>query len=392
MDSMRIIQKYIITVVCCLALLPAMAQYKVTIIVDSLPDTLNTGNLFFTGSVNGWDPKNEKYILRKEGKSYSIRLSGIQSGTYEYKFTRGSWETVEVGTGGEYIGNRHFSIHSDTIVYCRIDGWKDGFPGMQKHHTASPRVLIPDTVFTIPALNRSRKISVYIPENYQDSKARYPVIYMLDGQNLFDDWSAFNAEWGVDEAADSLIKKGKPAAIIVGIDNGPQRTTEYSPYPFDTVTKTEADSFLSFIIHTIKPYIDSHLRTASSKIHTTIAGSSLGGLFSYYALLTHPDVFGNAGLFSPSFHINMPALKSLTVAQAGKAEGKVFFYIGEPEGGTYVENLKEIADELGTHSRAVIYRLIDPLGKHDEAAWRKWFPEFYTWILSDGLNTPVTRN
>ena len=222
-------------------------------------------------------------------------------------------------------------------------------------------------------------------------------MYLQDGQNLFDERAtAFGNEWGVDECLDSLIAKGKPACIVVGIDNGGEkRMNEYSPYEFSLNNGSssstfipEGNEYLVFLTKTLKPFIDKKYRTLSAKENTIIAGSSMGGLLAYYAALKYPDVFGKAGVFSPSFWI-APQVKELTDSVGRKIDSKFFFYIGELEGETHVNNMNAIAEKLGGNSNAMIYSVIDAAGKHNETAWRKWFADFYVWMMADGYNNVI---
>ena len=119
-----------------------------------------------------------------------------------------------------------------------------------------------------------------------------------------------------------------------------------------------------------------------------IAGSSMGGLISFYALLKHPGVFGKAGVFSPAFW-TAPAITSLTDSLAAKVNGKFFFYMGQKEGDAYVKDMEKVQEILGEKSTALIYSVKDPTGAHNEKAWRKWFLEFYTWMMADGFNTVI---
>ena len=216
---------------------------------------------------------------------------------------------------------------------------------------------------------------------------------MHDGQNIFDEYFAPFGEWGVDECLDSLIAGGKPGCIVVAIENGSMdRMSEYNPYQFilkqDSSTITfppKADDYLTDIIETVKPFIDKKFRTLSSKENTIITGSSMGGLISYYAAVKHADVFGKAGIFSPAFW-TASGIDSLTDAISENMKGKYFFYMGGQEGGTYVDDMKRICEKVGKNSSALIYSVIDPEAEHNEKAWRKWFAEFYKWIMADGYN------
>lgn len=351
-----------------------------------------TDSIFVAGNFNGWNPADTNYRLRKHDDLFILDIKNLSAGNYQFKTTRGSWDLVEVDANGKDVSNREINLVSDSVYRYSVSAWKSDFAAIPKVHTASPQVSLLDSTFFSPQLYRNKRIWIYLPEGYDKAKnkKRYPVMYMQDGQNLFDEQLSGFGEWGVDECIDSLVRNGKPPCIVVGIEAGPKRINEYKPYEDAEYGAGEGDLYIDFLVNTLKPYIDKHYRTLKSKEHTYIAGSSLGGLISYYAILKRPDVFGNAGVFSPSFWI-APQLSSLTDSIGDKVSGKVFFYMGEKEGREsgwerFLNDTKDMAEELATHSHAVIYTLIDPEGSHNEKAWRKWFAEYYTWIMSDGFN------
>ena len=361
------------------------AQYNLHIEIKSSPSTHIGDTVFIAGNFNNWDPVNEKYRLAKKDDIVSVDIAGLQKDIYRFKFTRGNWGKVEAAADGKYIEDRIIELRSDTTVEYSIAGWKDDFPETTKQHTASSNVRVLDTAFFMPQLYRTRKIWIYLPSGYTTGKKKYPVLYMHDGQNLFDDYTSGNGEWGVDECLDSLITKGKPGCIVVGIDNGTKRMNEYNPYDYETFGKGEGEEYVIFLTKTLKPFIDRHYRTLSSKENTIIAGSSLGGLISYYAMLRYPDVFGKAGIFSPAFWI-APKINALTDSLADRLKGQFFFYAGESEDSTMIPNMKNITDKLGENSNTLIYFVTDPEGRHNESAWRKWFEEFYLWIIGNGFS------
>jgi len=163
--------------------------------------------------------------------------------------------------------------------------------------TASKNV----STFTIeaPQLHTSKKIWIYLPENYSKNiQKKYSVIYMHDAQNLFDAKTSFSGEWNIDEKLDSL----KAPVIVVGIEHGNEkRIDELTPFKNEKYGGGNADNYLEFIVKTLKPHIDKNYRTKTKPKNTILFGSSLGGLVSYYGALKYPDVFGKAGVFSPSF-------------------------------------------------------------------------------------------
>jgi metallo-beta-lactamase class B len=389
-------KKFLLAILIQLISIVAFTQYTVNIIV-SAPDN-KPDYIFAAGSFNGWDPAAIDFQLTKNAKGqYQIQISNAPSGDYEFKFTKGSWATVECKKEGRDIGNRSVTIQSDTTLEYTVEAWKDEFAGAEIKHTACSHVKIIDTAFAIPQLNRTRRIWIYLPEGYATSKTHYPVLYLQDGQNVFDAATSFAGEWGVDETLDSLIAKGTRACIVVGIDNGGEkRMNEYSP--FDTELRTgkdtkqflkgEGDAYVDFMVNTLKPFIDENYRTRKEKESTMIAGSSMGGLISYYALVKYPNVFGEAGVFSPSFWI-VPDLDKLMEESVHKLNAKIFFYAGEQEDETMVKLMDSVADRVGVSTPSIIYKVVDPEGKHNEPTWRRWFPEFYQWIIGEGYDGKI---
>jgi len=155
-------------------------------------------------------------------------------------------------------------------------------------------------LITIPNFSSSyvdsRDIFVWLPPSYhRQQDKRYPVIYMHDGQNLFDPKSSYSGvDWGVDERMTDLIASGTiHEAIVVGIANTPKRIPEYIP-----LVDTLADQYLKFIVKEVKPYIDAQYRSAPNKKNTFIMGSSAGGLISMYGIALYPNIFGGAACVS----------------------------------------------------------------------------------------------
>lgn len=365
------------------------AQHTVVFKIKKYPPLHRGDKIFIAGNFNNWKPDSNAYRFELNWDNVPELSIQLPAGQYEYKCTRGNWERVECLDGGKDITNRSLTIQSDTTIEIYIDSWKDDFAIAPKQHTANKQVHIIDTAFFIPQLNRTRRIWIYLPEDYSKSKKHYPVMYMHDGQNLFDSYTSAFGEWNVDECLDSLISDGRPACIVVGIDNGEKtRVNEYNPYDLEKFGKGEGDAYLDFLVQTLKPNIDKNYRTLPSKENTLIAGSSMGGLISYYAMLKKSDVFGKAGIFSAAFW-TAPAIKSFTDSIAGKINGKFFFYMGGMEGSSYINDMQEVQEILGERSSSMIYSIIDPESSHNEQAWRKWFGEFYKWIMADGFNYVV---
>ena len=244
--------------------------------------------------------------------------------------------------------------------------------------SASGNVIIIDTAFGIPQLQRSRKIWIYLPAGYSTSKKKYPVLYMHDGQNVFDSATSYAGEWGVDEFLDSVKLK---ESIVVAIDNGlNKRMNEYNPYDSERFGKGEGGFYVDFLVKTLKPYIEKKYRTKKCRKSRFIAGSSMGGLISLYAVLKYPRVFGGAGIFSPAFWV-APKIYDDIQSRGKKVKGKLYFCAGKQEGETMVPYMLKAFEALTSVYRSKISTVIRDEGKHNEATWRKEFPLFYEWLL-----------
>jgi predicted alpha/beta superfamily hydrolase len=352
--------------------------------IKSLPqNNPSSSAIYIAGSFNGWNPQNEQYRFQKDEKgNYFLNLK-LNTSSYEYKITRGGWDKVECNKNGAAIANRSLEVSADITVELSVEEWQDNFKAKPKISTATRHVYIADTAFWIPQLKRPRRIIVYLPDDYQ--KRRYPVLYMHDGQNLFDDSTSFAGEWGVDEYLDS-VKMRK--CIVIGIDNlSSKRLNEYCPYDFTldpkrpNANKGEGRDYVDFIVNTLKPYIDKKYRTLKNKEHTFIAGGSMGGLISLYAVLRYPKVFGGAGIFSPSVWICKTQLLNLIDSVGSKVKSNLYFYCGKKESESMVPDMLRVFEEMQSVSKTRMTTLIRDDGKHNEPTWRKEFPLFYEWLL-----------
>ena len=360
----------------------ASAQYTVRLIITDVA-TRKNDDIYVSGNFNNWNPKDENYKLKPFGGTRkSVVLKDMATGTYAFKFTRGEWNKVETTSDGRDISDRVLEVNTDVSFDFTIPGWKDDYPETPKRYTASPQVRIMDTAFNMPQLNRKRRIWIYLPKGYAASTKIYPVLYMNDGQNLFNEQAAAFGEWGVDECMDTLQNKLNKECIIIGIDHGgDKRMTEYNPYDNEKYGKGEGKQYVDFLANTLKPYIDSKYRTKKAPENTFIAGSSMGGLISLYAVMQYPAVFGGAGVFSPSLFLT-PSIYSDADIFSTQSMPKFYLYAGGKESATMVSDMKRMGDILEKKQRYSIRRVVSPLGQHNEASWRQEFAEFYKWIIN----------
>ena len=251
--------------------------------------------------------------------------------------------------------------------------------------TAGPGVHVLSPPFAIPALGRERTVRLYLPPSYEAATdRRYPVIYMHDGQNLFDDATSYAGEWGVDETLDRLARTRGFEAIVVGIDNGGEaRLRELSPWTNPNYGDAQGAQYLAFVVDTLKPWIDARYRTRPGRADTAIAGSSMGGLISQAALLRYPQVFGKAAIFSPSYGYS-DQVWAETRAHPWPAGTRVYFYVGGRESEESVPGMQRMVALLRAqpHDADDMILSIDAAGEHDERAWRAEFPRAVAWLFA----------
>lgn len=266
-----------------------------------------------------------------------------------------------------------------TSVFCNIFLLLISIVSRNSHSQSTASQQVEKFTIQAPQLESAKQIWVYKPENYETSRNAYKVIYMHDAQNLFDHETSFAGEWGIDEILDSISAK---KTIIVGIEHGNEkRLDELTPFPHEKYAGGKADSYLQFIVNTLKPYIDKNYRTLSSPEYTCILGSSLGGLLSFYASLKHPDVFGNAGVFSPSFWFTEDIYEFAKTVDIPITH-KFYFVVGTDESETAVADQQKMVDLLlnkGVKSTHIRNKIVVG-GKHNEAFWHKEFLEAYVWL------------
>ncbi|MBI5930738.1 MAG: alpha/beta hydrolase [Chloroflexi bacterium] len=251
--------------------------------------------------------------------------------------------------------------------------------------------------FLSPQLHNTRDVLVYLPPSYdwpEMSQRRYPVLYMQDGQNLFDAATSYAGEWQVDESIEMLTAEfgARAEIIVVGIPNNEQRQQEYNPFDHPRFGKGRGNDYLRFMVETIKPEVDRHFRTLPDRDNTAIAGSSMGGLISLYGFFHHPEIFGAVAAFSPALWVGMPRIQEF-LNHAPYLPGKVYLDVGTNESNRRKTNTG--ISYLMFHSRQAIeslekkgYSLGHDLlyfeeegGTHSESDWARRFPDALKFLM-----------
>ena len=356
---------------------------QVTFVITDFPDdTPENASVFISGDFEGWSGGQEKYKLSQDGASYFITIPE-QREAINFKFTLGTWDSVEVDTNGANIDNRTYTFadKSETVIF-KIQNW---LKSNSLSSTASKNVSILSEKFYMPKSDINRRIWLYLPPDYATSTKRYPVIYMHDGQNIFDEKTSGFGEWQVDETLDNLFNKTGFGVIVIGIDHGGvNRIDEYTPWGNIEYGGGEGDAYLKFLVETLKPYVDTNYKTKSNKENTAIIGSSLAGLISHYAGLKHPETFGLIGAFSPTFWFS-DLCYDFAAGHSIDNNSKMYFLAGDNESETMVSNLEKMIELMKANGFSLenIKSKVVIEGEHNEKLWRDNFEETILWLFNE---------
>ena len=254
----------------------------------------------------------------------------------------------------------------------------------ERKHTTTENVKIISEKFEIPQLKTSRRIWIYLPKNYETSHKKYEVMYLQDGQNLFDDATSYAGEWQIDETLNKIFEKTGKSLIVVGIDNGGEkRIDELSPFKNAKYGGGNGDNYVKFIVENLKPFIDKNYRTKPQQKFTTIGGSSLGSLISVYAAVKYPETFGKVLAFSSAFWFNAKDLNEfISSSKVNLKNQKYYFIQGKHEDEDMEEQTNSVIKNLTSKKVKPknIFLKIDEDGKHNEMYWRREFEGAVLWL------------
>ncbi len=379
--------------------LAGAAHGQLTVELTAPASTPNDATVYIAGTFNGWDPGNSAYALTPGVDNvHVITLPDSVRGYIEFKFTLGTWESVEQSAQGFDVPNRSTSVPAtgaatytgSVATWRNIDTWP------LPNSTATDGVSILDFDFELPQLNRTRRIWIYLPPDYSDTDKRYPVIYMQDGQNVFDVATSFLGEWEVDETLDELHATGDWGAIVVAIANGEgDRANEYHPWPGE-YGGGQGDLYVDFLVDTLKPYIDANYRTLANARNTAVGGSSSAGLLAFYAGTREPGSFGRVLAFSSAFFAN-PEVYDF-VAGGGPAPEPVRYSmisgenetVGSLSPGVFADAQLDMVNtmaEAGYDVGGDVQSVLPPDGAHAEWFWAREFSTAYSFLYDRNLDS-----
>ncbi|MBC5841907.1 carbohydrate esterase [Flavobacterium sp. F-380] len=337
--------------------------------------------VYLSGNFNNWLTQDKAYVMEKIGSGlYHFKFTHDfeYPDTLLYKFTKGDWSEVEIDADGNITSNRSTTNHSG-VQKEHVSKWRRNWLPFKPNYL--PKIVLISDEFEIPQLNKTRKIWALLPHDYDSSSESYPVMYLQDAQNLFNEKAEYG-NWEIDKklAVMSEYKIGK--IIIIAIEHAKEdRIKEYN-VGTTLLGKGQGKKYIKFLTETLKPFVDSNFRTKKEREFTGIGGSSMGALVSIFSGIRYPEIFGRLMIFSPSLWVG-PKLKIKSHEEA--QDTKIYLYAGGDESETMIDQVQKFKNQM-IEDRFVANRMkinlsINKLGKHTETFWSDEFPKAIEWLF-----------
>jgi predicted alpha/beta superfamily hydrolase len=348
--------------------------------------------VYITGNFNNWNPRDIGFQLKKlDPNSYSIDIdSELLPDHIEYKFTKGGWENVELDQYGSITPNRK-AEKTEGKVKSIVEKWRLNWGPFKKEFFPIAEIISEE--FYIPQLDRYRKVWALLPYDYYVSNKSYPVLYLQDAQNLFNEGSGYG-NWEIDKKLSILSEYGRGDVIIIAIEHGSEERIKEYIFDNDNIANgSEGKKYIRFITDTLKPFVDEHYRTKKDRDNTGIGGSSLGALISIYSGFLYPEVYSKLLIFSPSLWVepnnNFPMMSFRIPFKT-----KIYLYGGGQEGSKMVKRIHVFEEYLKRWEKKNLFDFefktsINPEGTHSEFYWSQEFPRAMEWLFYNNTENPV---
>lgn len=387
----------------------SLEQGFILIVQDKSARAKADSPIYLAGSVNNWNPADPAFKLTPQSDMrWRIEVPRPAVAPIEFKFTRGSWTLEELTADLSAPANRKLApIDASKLapgekprIELVVERWGDERPDFKPEGAAATAAIkVTGELRRLPvqggaggAAGQTRDLLVWLPPGYDDPRnadRRYPVLYMHDGQNLFDKPSTAPAEWGADEAATDLIAKGEmQPIIIVGIPHaGDSRIREYMPVAALDNVKPEGDEHIAWLLHEVVPRVERAFRVKTGPDSTGIGGSSLGAAIALDAATRYPDRFGLLLAESLPLRTGKAEAWDAWTSKMTSWPRRAYLGIGGNETGpepekaarnqAYVDAVKALDQRMAAAGLGASRRLliVDAGATHTESAWAKRFPQ-----------------
>ncbi len=366
----------------------ATVRFEVTVPAGTPP----AATVHLAGDFQGWHPGDPAWALQRAADGSWTYQADFDDGRHlQFKFTLGGWERVEKGAAGEELQNRLHVADRDTTLRLVVARWADG---------SAPRATATGDIrpLAVPGFLGGRRVWVWLPPGYDAApERRYPVLYVLDGQNAFDAALSFAGEWEIDESLARLVESGEvePLIVVAVANGGELRTDEYTPWPGPDPSAPaggrsaggHAAAHLAAIVTDLMPAVAAAYRVEPGPGHTGLCGSSFGGLMALYAAWARPDVFGRLASFSPSLGWAGAGPLAMVAARE-RPPVRLYVDMGTRERGNLrdgdgngtddaIDDLRALREALlrrGFSEGSDLLVVEDEGARHHESYWARRFP------------------
>ena len=374
---------------------PSIEPDTLTIVARPPEGYTASDTVHLVGTHNQWALEGEHGVEMEYLNGALVATIDVGDKDILFNFVKNrNWSHMASTKTGKSTCGYLYHIGSDVeSLAVSIDGWMNEAPRTEVTSTLTGDIRTLEN-FDMPQLGRKGDIVVFLPPSYatSDDPIRYPVLYMLDGQNVFDEATSYSNEWRIDEQlSDMYANEEMSELIVVAVPNGPKRWQEYNPWDFldnqNQRQKGRGNDTMAFIASTLKPYIDNQYRTRADAASTGLMGSSLGGMMAIYAAMEFDHVFGFVGAFSPSLAVKNIAGEAALIEGVSRLQthphSRIYIDMGEIEydGYTEVEQLYFGLLEKGVPSD-MIKLVKDDNGRHCELDWSERFPQAIGFLLN----------
>ncbi|MBC7523546.1 MAG: alpha/beta hydrolase [Flavobacterium sp.] len=339
--------------------------------------------VFISGNFNNWVTQDNNFLMEKvESGLYHFKFNSGFKFPKEllYKFTRGDWSEVEIDKFGNRTENRSTN-QKNGIKKEHVAKWRKNWLPFKPNFL--PIVKLISEEFEIPQLNKTRRVWALLPHDYESSTENYPVLYLQDAQNLFNE-NAKYGNWEIDKKLAVMAEYNIGKIIIIAVEHAEKdRVKEYN-VGNTVLGNGQGKKYIRFLTDTLKPFVDENFRTKSEREFTGIGGSSMGGLVSIFSGIMYPEVFGKLMIFSPSLWV-VPKVKLSLLDMDEPQETRIYLYAGGNESETMIDHVKNFKKRLlkkeGFDDKMKIKLSININGKHNEIYWSDEFPKAIEWLF-----------
>ena len=340
-------------------------------------------SVYISGNFNNWQTKDANFEMERVGVGlyhFVFPHNFKYPENILYKFTRGDWSEVEIDKFGNRTENRSTKKHKG-IQKEHVYKWRKNWLPFKPNFL--PIVKLISEEFEIPQLNKKRRIWALLPHDYESSSEEYPVLYLQDAQNLFNE-NAQYGNWEIDKKIAVMSEYNIGKIIVIAVEHADkERISEYN-VGNTILGNGQGKSYIRFVTETLKPFVDSNFRTKPDRENTGIGGSSMGALVSIFGGIMYPEIFGKLMIFSPSLWV-VPKIKLSFLDLHEPQDTRIYLYAGGDESETMLAHVKKFQKRLlnkdGFADKMNVHLSINKDGKHSEIYWSDEFPKAIEWLF-----------